>query len=481
MAFKDRLHFFTRTLPNDLALYLRDQKHVDMESVYESARQWVSRRFHQSNPPSSTSSLTNKSKSRGKSIFRSRRSEPKKITTTVKPSSDDDLDALDAIQLHGIHCYNCGELGHFSKDCKKPRNIKPKRNFKSKAKAFYQTAEIGSEQESEVHTDSESSNNNDSEVAESLGVMSLYEIADNGESAVTKSSKLPIFDAQINKTHIAKTIIDTGASTIYISQKFALQIDAKITKITPRRIQVADKEIITATGICTVTMKLGDLPPESITAYTFPLQKIDLVLGLPWLQRHNPHVDFRDMRYEFTRNGRSYYVYPSKPSPEIKITGAKDFINYIEGEKDMDLYLLRPNEEETPLLLGKTERKGKVKKLLRKARNYIANITSWIKSHCPNLLRLIGIPAKLQSFTINTGDKEPIRIRPRAHSPLDLIKIKKFLDENLKKRRYFGIRVTLECTYRVGYETKRRYTCMCRLSSTESYYGKGCTSNTSDR
>ena len=42
MAFKDRLHFFTKSLPSDLALYLRDQKFKDMESVYESARQWTS-------------------------------------------------------------------------------------------------------------------------------------------------------------------------------------------------------------------------------------------------------------------------------------------------------------------------------------------------------------------------------------------------------------------------------------------------------
>lgn len=44
----------------------------------------------------------------------------------------------------------------------------------------------------------------------------------------------------------------------------------------------------------------------------------------------------------------------------------------------------------------------------------------------------MGTPAKLQPLTINTGDKEPIRIHPRAYSPLDLVKIRKFLDENLE-------------------------------------------------
>ena len=46
MAFKDQLHFFMKSLPNDLALYLRDQKHMDMENIYESAWQWASRQIN---------------------------------------------------------------------------------------------------------------------------------------------------------------------------------------------------------------------------------------------------------------------------------------------------------------------------------------------------------------------------------------------------------------------------------------------------
>src|SRR5579871_1263469 len=97
-------------------------------------------------------------------------------------------------------------------------------------------------------------------------------------------------------------------------------------------------------------------------------------------------------------------------------------------------YLLRPEEDEkTPLLSEKpVERKGKIKKLVRKLSNFVENIKNWIKRKCPKLLCPVGTPAKLPPFTINTGDKEPIRIRPRPHSPLDLAKIKEFLKENLK-------------------------------------------------
>ena len=39
MAFKDRFHFFAKSLPSELALYLRDQKFDNMEDIYKAARQ----------------------------------------------------------------------------------------------------------------------------------------------------------------------------------------------------------------------------------------------------------------------------------------------------------------------------------------------------------------------------------------------------------------------------------------------------------
>src|SRR3981189_871987 len=61
-----------------------------------------------------------------------------------------------------------------------------------------------------------------------------------------------------------------------------------------------------------------------------------------------------------------------------------------------------------------------------------AKMLDWIKKHHDTPRRKIGKPAKLQPFVIDTGDAEPIKISPRPYSPVDLDKIKTFVDEAIK-------------------------------------------------
>ena len=77
-----------------------------------------------------------------------------------------------------------------------------------------------------------------------------------------------------------KTIIDSGASTLYISEKMVKDLGLQTTKIKRRRVKVADNSRCVVNKIATVDVKVGNLPTETLTAYVFPLKDIDLVLGL---------------------------------------------------------------------------------------------------------------------------------------------------------------------------------------------------------
>ena len=72
-------------------------------------------------------------------------------------------------------------------------------------------------------------------------------------------------------------------------------------------------------------VKVRNLPVESLTAYVFPLKDIDFVLGLSWLEKHNPHVDFRSKSYEFARNGRKYILHPARKPAKIRVAMPNEF------------------------------------------------------------------------------------------------------------------------------------------------------------
>ena len=57
----------------------------------------------------------------------------------------------------------------------------------------------------------------------------LYELAEEGQSVANKSFRLPIFEAGVDSSTV-RVIIDTGATMIYISQRFVYKIGPKVER-----------------------------------------------------------------------------------------------------------------------------------------------------------------------------------------------------------------------------------------------------------
>ena len=111
-----------------------------------------------------------------------------------------------------------------------------------------------------------------------MRLMSTYECNHDGTSVTTSdgitSRKLPVYDSFLDKEP-AKTIIDCGASTLFIKEDTAEKMGTKVTKIKkPRKVNVAGNHMVVFDDYCTFEMKLGDLPKETVRAYTFPLAQV---------------------------------------------------------------------------------------------------------------------------------------------------------------------------------------------------------------
>lgn len=270
--------------------------------------------------------------------------------------------------------------------------------------------------------------------------MQLYELSDDKMEVSTTgphSVKLPIYDVTVNNDDVQPGIIDSGATTLYLSPRLVKKANAKIKKVRPRKIKIADKDTAVVNTIATIEIKVGGLPVETVTGYIFPLKDIDIVLGLPWLQKHNPHTDWRKFSYEFVRNGRRYELYPARPSKSLKIVPAEEFNAFIEDEDETALFTLipetyhgeDPEPPKDPQSIAAYRPSRTERRALERERK---KMMKWIETKHKNLLRSVGKPAKLEPFVIDTGDAEPIKISPRPYSPVDLQKIKEFINENLE-------------------------------------------------
>src|SRR5215471_6836310 len=121
------------------------------------------------------------------------------------------------------------------------------------------------------------------------------------------------------------------------------------------------------------------------------------------------------------RNGRRYHLYARQSTTSVHKASPQEFKDFV--DKDTDIYYIIPT-------LGPIEARPprKFRKELILAQK---KMKAWSRQHCPNLLRKIGRPAKLEPFGIDTGDAEPIKLSPRPYSPVDLVKIKEFVEESL--------------------------------------------------
>ena len=99
----------------------------------------------------------------------------------------------------------------------------------------------------------------------------------------------------------AKLLIDGGSEGNFISQALVSRLKLKTVKL------VAKKQVQGFNGescyidqaVPNISLKMG-AQSEQITLCVAPLQlSADVVLGMPWLQKHNPHIDWRQRLITF--------------------------------------------------------------------------------------------------------------------------------------------------------------------------------------
>ncbi|CAF5087292.1 unnamed protein product, partial [Rotaria sp. Silwood1] len=157
------------------------------------------------------------------------------------------------------------------------------------------------------------------------------EIISMTTSREADKSSLLFLDGKVND-YQARILIDCGASHNFISENFVKCHDLPTSSVASVSVAVANgiKSYI-GQALVNFELQLDQFNDRIALAYIFPIKSdanYDLILGLPWLFKNNPHIDWKKRTITITSNHEKYLF---KSTNSYKTTIKDNIVDTIEG------------------------------------------------------------------------------------------------------------------------------------------------------
>ena len=109
-----------------------------------------------------------------------------------------------------------------------------------------------------------------------------------------------VCSTRINHNRV-KTLINTGASSSFVSLNFIRAHKLPTHECVPKRCRMADGSVVLIDRQALLDVTVGDHTDQALY-YVTPLHNYDAVLGLSWLETHNPSLDFAERTVHFNKS-----------------------------------------------------------------------------------------------------------------------------------------------------------------------------------
>jgi transposase InsO family protein len=148
----------------------------------------------------------------------------------------------------------------------------------------------------------------------------------------------------------ARCLIDSGSSGNFISTAFVDRygLDVATSPAFEHSVTLADgssqktQGAVSGAPICLSTYR------DSLDLYCLPLGGFDVILGLPWLEALNPHIDWRERTLSFQHEQQEHVL---TPSYTLLCISAADLQREARRKNIDEMYVVRMNEVTSKLEL----------------------------------------------------------------------------------------------------------------------------------
>jgi hypothetical protein len=144
-------------------------------------------------------------------------------------------------------------------------------------------------------------------------------------------------------SHKAVVMVDSGSTGDFISEEF-VQGNKLASRCyeRPKTVWLADGKELTIRSYVESRVKLGDLT-ENVELAVIPLAGYDMILGIPWLKRHSPIIDWNTSSVSVNINGVMSELPPhiDRSTPVVELVSRLQVVRDVQKGEEMFLAIIR--------------------------------------------------------------------------------------------------------------------------------------------
>ena len=170
---------------------------------------------------------------------------------------------------------------------------------------------------------------------------STYQIA-----SVQASGRLFKLSGLVNKCQ-AVMMVDSGSTGDFISEAYVSKHRMRRNSYeSSKTVWLADGKQHTVTSYIVCVISIGGLT-ESVELAIIPLVGYDVILGTPWLQRHNPSINWTSYTISVNCNGNQCELplANSTDTPVVELVSALQFKREVQHGEELYLALVQSPAE----------------------------------------------------------------------------------------------------------------------------------------